>query len=270
MLGEKCPGEVHQIGEYPVVGVGPEGGKFKAVAGLFLLLGGGSGLPDGVPAGGVGIILGVGAVGDHKNLHILIQAAARPKAVPLVAVYLIKRLPNRHAPAFQLDMDQGQTVHQNRHIIAVVIPRPVLLVHGVLVDDLEAVVVDVLFVNEGDIFALASVPPEDLHKVLLDTAGLVLNAVVGVGDALTEKPLPFGIGEGVTVQLLQFLSEIGDQLRLRVNRQILIPLLAEKADKFLFQRGLALISVGAGFDRLIFRYHCVFGSLGNDVEVAHV
>ena len=38
MLGEKCPGEVHQIREYPVVGVGPEGGKFKAVAGLFFFL----------------------------------------------------------------------------------------------------------------------------------------------------------------------------------------------------------------------------------------
>ena len=270
MLGEKCPGEVHQIGEYPVVGVGPEGGKFKAVAGLFLLLGGGSGLPDGVPAGGVGIILGVGAVGDHKNLHILIQAAARPKAVPLVAVYLIKRLPDRHAPAFQLDMDQGQAVHQNRHVIAVVIPRPVLLANGVLVDDLEAVVMDVFLVNQGDVLALTGVPPEDLHKVLLDAAGLVFNAVVGVGDALVKKPLPLGIGEGVAVQLLHFFAEIGNQLRFGVNGQILVPLLAEQANKLLFQRRLALVSVGAGLDRLIFCYHRVFGGLGYDVEIAHV
>ena len=271
MPGEERSGEVHQIREYLVVGIGPEGGKLKAAAGLFLSGGrGGCGVPDGVPAGGVGVIFGVRAVGDDKNLHIVIEAAACPEAVPLVTADLIERLPDGYAPALQLDMDQGKAVYQDRHIVAVVIPRPVLLANGVLVDDLEAVVVDVLFVNEGDIFALASVPPEDLHKVLLNAAGLVLNAVVGVGDALTEKPLPFGIGEGVTVQLLQFLSEIGDQLRLRVNRQILIPLLAEKADKFLFQRGLALISVGAGFDRFIFRYHCVFGSLGDDVEVAHV
>ena len=98
MLGEKCAGEVHQVRQYPVAGVGPEGGELKAVAGLFLSGSRGGGVLDGVPAGGVGIILGVDAVGDHKNLYILIQAAARPKAVPLVAVYLIKRLPNRPMP----------------------------------------------------------------------------------------------------------------------------------------------------------------------------
>ena len=73
MLGKESPGKVHQIREYPVVGVGPERGKFKAVAGLFLLDGRRS-LFDGAPAGGVGIILGVGAVGDDKNLHIVIQS----------------------------------------------------------------------------------------------------------------------------------------------------------------------------------------------------
>ena len=83
-------------------------------------------------------------------------------------------------------------VHQNCHVIAVVILRPILLAGGVLVDDLEAVVVDVLLINEGDILALAGVPPEDLHKVLLDAAGLVLDAVIGVGNAGTPSgsPLP--------------------------------------------------------------------------------
>ena len=71
MFGKKCPSEVYQIGEYPIVGVGPEGSKLKAVAGLFLS-GGRSGLLDGVPAGGVGVIFGVRTVGDDENLHILI------------------------------------------------------------------------------------------------------------------------------------------------------------------------------------------------------
>lgn len=188
----------------------------------------------------------------------------------MVAVDLVERLPDGHAPAFQLDMNQGQTVHQNRHIIAVVIPRPVLLANGVLVDDLETVVVDVLLVDEGDVLALASVPAEDLHKVLLDAAGLVLNAVVGVGDALAEKPLPLRISEGVAVQLLQFLAEIGDQFRFGVNGQIFIPLFTEQADELLFQRGLALVAVGTGLDRLVFCYHRVFGSLGDDVVSTHI
>lgn len=42
---------------------------------------------------------------------------------------------------------------------------------------------------KGDVLALAGVPPEDLHIVLLDAAGLVLDAVVGVGDGLAEKAL---------------------------------------------------------------------------------
>ena len=49
---------------------------------------------------------------------------------------------------------------------------------------------DILLVNQGDILALAGIPPQDLHKVLLYAAGLVLNAVIGVGDALAEKSLP--------------------------------------------------------------------------------
>ena len=270
MSGEKCTGKVYQIRQDLVVGIGPEGGKLKAVAGLFLSGGrGGSGVPDGVPAGGVGVIFGVRAVGNDKNLHIVIEAAACPEAVPLVTADLIERLPDGYAPALQLDMDQGQAVHQDRHIVAVVIPRPVLFANGVLVDDLEAVIVDALFVDEGDVLALAGVPPEDLHKVLLDAAGLVFNAVVGVGDALAKKPLPLGIGEGVVVQLLQLFAEVGSQLRLGVDGKILVPLSTEQADKFLFQRGLALVAVGTGLDRFVFCDYRVFGGLGNDVKVAH-
>ena len=166
-------------------------------------------------------------------------------------------------------MDQGQAVHQNRHVIAVVILRPILLAGGVLVDDLEAVVVDVLLINEGDILALAGVPPEDLHKVLLDAAGLVLDAIVGVGDALAEKPLPLGIGEGVAVQFLQLLAEVGSQLRLGVDGKILVSLFAEEADELLFQCGFALVAVGTGFVRFIFRDNRVFCCLGHDVEITH-
>ena len=72
-----------------------------------------------VKAGRVRIILGIGAVGDHKNLHKLIKSAGCPKAVPLVAVDLVKGLPDGNAPVFQFNMDQRQTVDQHCHIIAV-------------------------------------------------------------------------------------------------------------------------------------------------------
>ena len=162
-----------------------------------------------------------------KNLHVLEQAATSPEAVPLIPLDLVERFPDGYTPALQLHMDEGQAVDQDSHVIAVVVVSPIRRTHLILIDDLQMVVVDVLLVDEGDVLALAYVPPEDLHKILLDAAGLVLNAVVGVDDALVKKPLPLGIGEGVAVQLLQLFAQVDGQLRLRVDGQILITLFTE-------------------------------------------
>ena len=129
---------------------------------------------------------------------------------------------------------------------------------------------DILLVDEGDVLALAGVPPEDLHKVLLNAAAFLFNAVISIRNAGSEKTLPLAIGESIAVQFLQLFAEVGNQLRLRVDRKILIALFSEQADKFLLQRGLALVAVGAGLDWLILRYHRVFGRLGDDVEIAHI
>ena len=194
MLGEEGAGEVQKIRDHLIAGVRPEGGKFEAMAGL-LLTGFPAGLPDGIISSGVGVILGVGAVGDDKNLHILKEAAPRPEGVPLVAVDLVKGLPDGHAPALEFDMYQRQAIDQNGHVVAVVVACPLRLAYLILVDDLEAVVVDVFLVNEGDILGGAVVPPEHLHKVLLDLPGLFHNMLVGVGDGVGEEPLPLAVGE---------------------------------------------------------------------------
>ena len=143
VLGEKGLGEVHQVRNHLVVPIRPEGGELKAVAGLLPLAFVLGGLFDVAVAGGVGVVLGVGAVGDHKDLHILIQPAGAPEAVPLVALDLVERLPDGHPPALKLHVDQGQAVDQNGHVIPGAVAAPFLLV---LVDHLEAVVVDVLLV----------------------------------------------------------------------------------------------------------------------------
>ena len=72
MLGEKCTGKIDQIRQHPVVCIRPVGGKFKAIAGLFLFRLAVFGVLNGIVAGAVGVVLGICAVGDHKNLHILI------------------------------------------------------------------------------------------------------------------------------------------------------------------------------------------------------
>lgn len=268
--GEEGPGKIHQIRQIPVMGVGPEAGELEAAAGLGL-----PGplvlfcLPDGAVPGGVGIVLGVGAVGDHKDLDVLIEAAARPEGVPLIAVDLLKGLPEGDAPALELHMDQGQAVDQDGHVVAVVVAGPLVGAHGVLMDDLEMVVVDLLFVDEGDVFGGAVVPVEHLDKILLDLAGLFQNVLVGVGNDTGEELIPLAVGELVAVQGLQLPAQVGDQIRLLVDGQILIALLLEHPEKFLLQGSLALVLLGAEGGGGVFRDHGVFRGGGDDVEEGH-
>ena len=257
MLGEEGAGEVHQVGDDPVAGVCPEGGELKAVAGFGAPLPPGLGLVDGVEPGGVGVVLGVGAVGDDENLHILVQAAPGPEGVPLVAVDLVERLPDGHAPALEFNMYQGKTVDQHRHIVAVVVACPLLLADLILVDDLEIVVVDILFIDEGDVLGGAVIPAEHLDAVLLDLAGLLHDVLVGIGDGGLEELLPLAVGEGVVVEQFQLSAEVGDQVGLLVDSQILIALLRQHTDELPLQRRLALVAVGAGLARFILGHNGV-------------
>ena len=143
MFGEKGSGKVHQVGNDLVVSIRPEEGKFKAVAGLF------GPPPPGLThlfhvagTGDVGIILGMRPFGDHKNLHLLKQPVAGLEAVPLIPLDLVERLPDGHAPAFQLYLDQGKTIYQDSHVVAVIIVHPVLCTYFVLIDCLQTVFMD--------------------------------------------------------------------------------------------------------------------------------
>ena len=198
VLGKKRLGEVDQIRNDLVVGVCPERGEFKAVAGLFALVPPLTHLLDVAAAGGVGIILRVRAVGNDKYLHILIKTAGRPKAVALVALDLVERLADGDTAALEFDMYHGQAIDQHRHVIAHIVRASALLI---LVDDLKEVIVNILFVDEIDIFRRAAVLPQHLHMVVLDLARLFHDALVGTGNAALEKALPLRIGEGVVVQL---------------------------------------------------------------------
>ena len=77
MPGEEGAGKVHQIGNHLVPGVGPEEGELKAIAGFLLLAL--SGILDGIKSGGVGVVLGIGAVGDHESLDVFKQAQPAQK-----------------------------------------------------------------------------------------------------------------------------------------------------------------------------------------------
>ena len=98
-------------GDGAVAGICPEAGELKAVGCLFAAAAVAAiVLLDVTEAGGIGVVFGVSAVGDDKNLHIFIQPRPGPEAVPLVAVDLVEGFFQGYAPAFQLHMNQGQTV----------------------------------------------------------------------------------------------------------------------------------------------------------------
>ena len=269
MLCKECPGKVDQIRQHTVVRIGPVGGKFKAIAGLFLFRLAVFGILDGIVAGAVGVVLGICAVGDHKNLYILIQAAARPERIPLVAVDLVERLPDGHPAPLQFHMNQRKAVDQNRHIVAIIMPCAVCLFYLILVDDLQAVVMDVLLVDQRDIFGTSIIPVQHLHIIFLNLPGLFGNMLVGVGNYITEKLPPLRIGKLVVVQLFQLAAEVSNQFILGMQRQIGVALLAQQPDKFFLQFCLTLVAVRAHLGRFIGSNNGIFIGSRNDIEKGH-
>ena len=79
MPGEECFCKIDQVRDDMVLCVCPEAGEFKAVAGLFLLLSAGIRILNGIKAGAVGVVFGVGPVTDYKNLYILKKPGSRPE-----------------------------------------------------------------------------------------------------------------------------------------------------------------------------------------------
>ena len=269
MLCKECPGKVDQIRQHAVVCIGPVGGKFKAIAALFLFRLAVFGILDGIVAGAVGVVLGICAVGDHKNLRILVQTAARPERIPLIAVDLVERLPDGHPAPLQFHMNQWKAVDQNRHIIAVIMPCAICLFYLILVDDLQAVVMDVLFVDQCDIFGTAIIPVQYLHIIFLNLPGFFGNVLVGVGNYITEKLPPLRIGKLVVVQLFQLTAEVSNQFILGMQRQIGIALLAQQPNKLFFQFCLALVAVRAHLGGFIGGNNGILIGSRNDIEKGH-
>ena len=166
-------------------------------------------------------------------------------------------------------MNQRKAVDQNRHIVAIIMPRTVRLLHLVLVDDLQAVVVDVLFVDQCDIFGTSIIPVQYLHIVFLNLSGLFGNMFVGVGNYITEKLPPLRIGKLVVVQLFQLTAEVSNQFILGMQRQIGIALLTQQPDKLFFQFRLALVAVRAHLGGLIGGNNSIFIGSRNDIEKGH-
>ena len=251
VLREKCLGEIHKVAYRLIVEPCPVGGELKRIACL-LLAATFQLLLHMAVAGGVAVILGERAVADYENLHKFKESAACPERFAVVAAYLVEGFAHFHASAFQLHVHQWQTVHKDSNIVAVFVAAA--LGH-ILVDYLQRIVVDILFVDKIDVHKRAIVAREHLFVVLLNGAGFFHNALVGVAEVFLEKLVPFLVGKEQSVEPLELSTEVVDQLFFGGDRQILVCLKLKPLDKIGFHFSLTLILSAAIIAALKFSHH---------------
>ena len=157
MLCKKGLCKINEVGDYPVVCIRPEAGKFKAVACLRLACSSFLMLLFGIPSGTVRIVFCVRAIGNDKDLNILIQSTARPERFSLITVNLVNCLANRNASSPQPNVPERQAVDQYRNIIAVVMFCAILFADHILVDNLQSVIMYVCFINQCNILGFPTI-----------------------------------------------------------------------------------------------------------------
>ena len=164
-------------------------------------------------------------------------------------------------------MYQRQAVDEDGHVVARVVIACGLLV---LVEHLQSIVVDVLFVQQVDVFGRAAVLPQHLHMIELNPARLFQNAVVYARDAVPKEARPLAVRKGVVVQTLQLAAEVGDERGFVVDFQIFIPLHTQKPEKFLLQRRLTLIAVRPAGIRRVLGHDRAFRGGGDKIISWHI
>ena len=244
-LGQECGGEVGEIGDLVVGGVGPPHGEFVGsrvggghLSARALVFG------DVLEAHGVGVVLGVCAVGDDEDLHVAEEsvAGAGVEGVALVAVDLVEGLAQFFTAPLEFDVDEGQAVDEDGDVVAV---GARARVDGVLADHLHLVAVNVGLVDEADVLGGAVVAGEDLHVVLLDAAGFGDDGVpVGgadVNDRVTVEVLPFPVAETVVIEGLELDAQVRFQAVAVVNVHIFVGLGAQLFNEVVLEGGFALV-----------------------------
>ena len=161
-------------------------------------------------------------------------------------------------------MHHRKAVDKHRYIIAIL---TLARINGILVDDLQEIVVYILLVDKRDIFACAVVTAERFDVVFLNCASLFDNTLICVCEILVKKAFPFSVCKGIAVKTLYLKAEIFYQIGFLVYRQILISQFTEASDKVLFKLRFTLVAVRRSRFGDIFRYYGIFICCGDDVVV---
>ena len=244
-FGQECGSEVGEVGDLVVGGVCPPHGEFVGSR-----VGGGH-LParalvvgDVLEAHGVGVVLGVGTIGDDEDLHVSEEsvAGAGVEGVALVAVDLVESLAQFLTAPLEFDVHQGQAVDEDGDVVAV---GSRARVDRVLADHLHLIAVNVGLVDEADVFGAAVVAGEDLHVVLLDAAGFCDDGIPsGRGDVdnrVTVEVLPFPVTEAVVVEGLKLDAQIRFEPVAVVDVRVFVGLRAQLFDEVVLEGGFALV-----------------------------
>jgi len=178
MFGKEGGGEITEVGELFVLGIGPPGGELEGVGLYFTTeLFGLVGLVLFGKTGGIGIVLGVGTIGDNEYLHIVEEGASHPEGLALVAVDLVEGLFDIDPTSFEFDMNEWQPIDEDGDVVAetVLTCTSVGFVGFHLVDHLEAVVMDIAFVEQVYVACFAIVAMEQADIVALNDQGLIFD-----------------------------------------------------------------------------------------------
>ena len=81
---------------------------------------------------------------------------------------------------------------------------------------------NMVFVDQLDVFGRSVIPFEHLDIVFLDLSGLLDNMFIGIGQIFLKESLPFLIGKSDIIQLFQLKTKIRFQFCFFMNRKILI------------------------------------------------
>jgi hypothetical protein len=74
------------------------------------------------------------------------------------------------------------------------------------------IIVDILLVDQRDVFCCAVVAFQVFDAVLLNRARFLDDALIRVCDIFREKAFPFAVGEGITVEPFDLRAEVGNQV----------------------------------------------------------
>ena len=222
-------------------------------------------------AGGVGVVAGEGAVADDEELDVFEETAASPEGVALVAIDLVEGFLEVHTALFEFHMNKRKAVYKDGDIVAV---GACTILYHILVNDLQAVAVDVVFVYEFDVSEADSIlaavhQRKDLDGVVLDGIGFLNYSVILVGEDHLEEEVPFAVGEFEVVEAFELGAKILYEGLFVRNREVFIALLLKLADECRFEGCFALIAALALVVTLEFRYQSAFRILGYEPKLCH-